>query len=230
MAEVPGGTLWLGSPKGKGQADEHPQKPVEVQTFCLSVHEVTVGEFKACVDNDVCDAVPNAVQRMKPLKPAEHEKLSELCTGGMKEAGDLPLNCVSMDEAKMYCAWRGARLPTEAEWEYAATGGADKLLYPWGMQEPTDERVCWKQKDGPCESESAGAGAFGLYGLAGNLREWTTTAYAPYDKADAAAEEMVVRGGSWQSTTAEEISPKRRAKRVPLFKDIDLGFRCAKNR
>lgn len=229
MAEVPGGTLWLGSPESQGEPDEHPQKAVDVPTFCLGTHEVTVAEFQECVDNGVCDAVPKEVQRLKPLKPEQHEALSAACTGAQERAGELPLNCVPSAVAEKYCSWKGQRLPTEKEWEYAATSGEDKLPYPWGMDEPSDERVCWKA-DGPCKADAHPAGAYGIHDLAGNLREWTGTRYAPYESGAEAGEDLVVRGGSFQSKKASEVSPKRRAKRPAVYADIDLGFRCAKDR
>jgi formylglycine-generating enzyme required for sulfatase activity len=230
MRPIPAGSIWLGSAKGQGKPDEEPQTKLDVAAFCLHTREVSVGDYKACVDNGICDALPTHVQILKATKPEEHEKLSEQCSGRMKDNAELPITCVSYDEAVKYCSWKGLRLPTEIEIEYAATGGADKLPYPWGTSPPDDNKLCWKKSDGPCRIASRPPAAFGVQDLAGNVSEWTSTFYAPYPKPPESGEQMAVRGASWRTSQPEDVMAKRRFAQSPLFKDVDLGFRCAKGR
>jgi formylglycine-generating enzyme required for sulfatase activity len=118
---------------------------------------------------------------------------------------DHPINCVDWEMAGAYCAWRDRRLPTEAEWEYAARGGDDRL-YPWGNEPPSALRLdlCGREcaaaakreldevwvpmydaDDGwattaPVGSFPAGASRFGALDMAGNVWEWTADWYGPY--------------------------------------------------
>ncbi len=230
MVAIDSGTLWMGSIKGKGRPDEHPQHQVEVHNFCIDKDEVSVAAYKKCVDNEICDPLPKDVQLLKALKPEKHDKLSKLCTGGMKNADDLPANCVERDAAQKYCDWKGLRLPTEEEWEFAATGGEDKLDYPWGSAKPSDDLLCWKKKDGPCKVGAKKPGAFGLDDMEGNVREWTSSTYGAYPSPPDTGDKLVVRGASWRTKKADDVRPQRRWAESPLYRDTDLGFRCAKDR
>ena len=230
MIAIDSGTLWMGSLAGKGRPDERPQHQVDVRNYCLDKDEVTVGEFKKCVDNEICDPLPRDVQLLKPIKKKKQKELSRYCTGAMKDNSDLPANCVGHDEAKKYCDWKGLRLPTEIEWEFAATSGDDKLDYPWGSAKPDDDLLCWKKKDGPCKVGSKKPGAFGADDLEGNLREWTSSTYGPYPQPPDSGDRLVVRGSSWQTTKPDDVRPQRRFAESPLYRNTDLGFRCAKGR
>ncbi|MCC6217012.1 MAG: SUMF1/EgtB/PvdO family nonheme iron enzyme [Polyangiaceae bacterium] len=166
----------------------------------------------------------------KAPAPAAEDPRNALCSANAKAPDTLPLSCVSFEEATKYCSWKGLRLPTEPELEYAATSGEDKLAYPWGSTAPDAALACFGKKDGPCAAGSKPAGAFGLFDIVGNLLEWTTTPYAPYDRPSAEAPRHAVRGGSWQSTDLDELRGKRRFSRHPMSRAADLGFRCAKSR
>ncbi|MBK7580024.1 MAG: SUMF1/EgtB/PvdO family nonheme iron enzyme [Myxococcales bacterium] len=229
MVLVAGGELWLGSPAGSGGADEHPARKVAVAEFCLATHEVTVADYQSCAKNKACDALPKEVRLLSALPEAEHKAQSALCSANLSDNADLPASCVSFDDASRYCAWKGARLPAEPEWEWAASGGDDKLAWPWGTSLPSDENTCWNRR-APCRVGSKTTGAFELHDLAGNLTEWTSTAYGAYGAAAADASKKVVRGGNWESVKEDELRPKKRASRASTYRDVTLGFRCAKDR
>lgn len=230
MALMEGGKFWMGSREGEGEKDEHPRHNLEIADFCLDVSEVSVSDYQGCIDNDICDPAPTEVQLMPALNDAKKsEALSKLCSVNVKDNAQLPINCVSQDDALKYCKWKGRRLPSERELEFAAAGGLDALPYPWGSDEPDANKLCWNTSK-PCAVKSRPHDALGVYGLAGNVSEWTSTFYGEYPKPPMAADEVAVRGGNFQSKKPEEVRAQRRRKAAPIERTPTIGFRCALSR
>jgi len=207
---------------------ELPQKPVYVNSFWMDQKEVTFGQYEMCVEANICE--PPAFRR-------KNKKL--------------PVFGVTRKDAKAYCEWVGARLPTEAEWEFAARG-TKKNLFPWGLD--------WKEKhanhgrfdqkrstssddesDGyrysaPVGSFPKGRSPYRLDDMAGNVSEWVEDCYyttyyrkAPeknpvYHTEDCLS--YVVRGGSWMSPRWETRTAYRLAA-MPNSRSLTIGFRCA---
>jgi formylglycine-generating enzyme required for sulfatase activity len=159
-----------------------------------------------------------------------------------------PINCVSWYEASAFCAWDEGRLPSEAEWQYAAVGGAQARTFAWGNTPlgPTfasyaceaagTAATCSADDIPDVGSRQDGNGLFGQADLTGSVYEWTLDWYAPYPetmrddyaKTDTGTE-RVLRGGAWNSTTTAAMgSTDRSFRRPPTFRSPTTGIRCAR--
>ena len=142
-----------------------------------------------------------------------------------------PISMISREEARAFCTWRGARLPTEDEWEYAARG-PDLLRFPWGEDwyptysnwydrprpgaERVDGSLLWAEPG----SYEDGRSPFGLYDMSGNVAEWVDTNYRDTQLA-------VLKGGSWFTNNPHWLRPAFRYFTDPEERSTIYGFRCA---
>ncbi len=211
MRKVAGGNYWVGSPGTKGPPDEHPRFRTKVASFCLDETEVTTKAFTACVESGECEGI-----KRPPVT----------CNFGRPGREAHPMNCVTWEQASAHCAERGARLPTEVEWEVAARGGDEYRAYSWGNQPPSVEVTCWK-RPGTCPVGSYPAGAFGLKDMIGNVWEWTASDYGSYPWPPEQSPNKVYRGGSWSRRFVKWMSPTLRNRWSPTRWGSHLGFRCA---
>jgi formylglycine-generating enzyme required for sulfatase activity len=226
---IPGGSFRLGS--AAGGADEQPVRTVRVDSFELMKTEVTVRQYEACVQEGAC------------TEPAGR-RVSAACNWGRPEWGDHPVNCVGWDQARAFAAWAEARLPTEAEWEYAARGGRRAATYPWGDAPATCARATMEDGEAGCGaggtrpvcSVPAGSSQDGVCDLAGNVWEWVQDHHhasyggGPTDGRaweDGNGTRRVFRGGSW-GLTAEYLRASKRDRREPGRQFDSLGFRPAR--
>jgi formylglycine-generating enzyme required for sulfatase activity len=209
MVRVPAGTFQMGSPEGVGDGDEHPPHAVTLPAYCIDRTEVTVAAYAACVAAKECAAAPLTVQ-WSGYSEEDVKRWSRFCNRA--DRTNHPINCVDWNQAAAYCKWAGKRLPTEAEWEYAArhdpkTGKNHD--YPWGNEVPSAKRLnacdseCvamgkrdlkldWKAmydaRDGwettaPVGTFPDGASPVGALDMAGNVWEWTADWYGSYSGA-----------------------------------------------
>jgi len=212
MLKVPGGKFWVGSEASDGFADdESPRFLTELPELCMDETEVTVAAYAACVERGACQ--PPARQGF-------------LCNFGRSERAEHPVNCVTWDDADGYCRARDARLPSEAELEYVARGGAAYSEYPWG-DDPPDGHTCWK-RPGTCPVKSFPAGAFGLYDVSGNVWEWGADWYGPYPWPPETGYSRVYRGGSFSRRFEKWMHTRLRNRQAPGQAGAHLGFRCAR--
>jgi len=229
MVRILGGTFMMGCVSGDNlcEGDERPPHPVTLKSFDMDRTEVTVEDFGRCVNAGRC------------AEPNSHEP----CNGGRAERNTHPINCVDWNQAKAYCEWAGKRLPSEAEWEYAARGGLSGRIYPWG-NEPADcsravlddeRNGCGKYATWPAGSKAANG--FGLYDMAGNVGEWCSDWYdakaysqtpSPDPQGASAGHYRVFRGGSWDDSPPY-LRVSRRNRLNPDDWINDIGFRCARS-
>jgi formylglycine-generating enzyme len=246
------------------QAGEGPQHTATLASFALDTFEVTVGRFRAFVKaftgppavgvganpllfnsgwSSTWDSQLPGSQALF-INNLNCDPVNQTWTdtpGGPNES--YAINCVNWYEAFAFCAWDGGRLPTEAEWEYAASGGSATAIYPWGSMDPSQSTNLANDlysNDQPLVavgSHPLGNGAFGQRDLAGGVWEWVLDSYAqdfymtPCDNcaelAFAPGDGRVLRGGDWNSPVAN----LRRACRTyydPTKHSSTSGVRCAR--
>jgi formylglycine-generating enzyme required for sulfatase activity len=170
MLEVPGGTFEMGA-NDQGEQDERPAHGVTVNSFLLDQNEVTNADYGECVKAGACRAPDSlAGSKLTNGRPEEFKK------------PDHPVVGVSWSDATAYCAFRGKRLPREAEWERAARG-ADGRSYVWGNDEPDPKRhgvFGGQATTRAVRGYPDGRGPYGHFDLAGNVWEWVHDEYDPY--------------------------------------------------
>ncbi len=225
MVLVPGGAFKMGSPEGAGVDDERPLHNVSLSPYYMDVYETTNRVYRRCVDAGAC--TPPEIRTLfdDPLY-ADH-----------------PVVIVDWDQAWKFCAWAGKRLPTEAEWEFAARG-PDGRIYPWG-NEWDPSRANWnggENGDGtvgtkPVGSYPSGVSPFGIHDMAGNVWEWcadwhNADSYGNYhEKTDPRGPRFgtvkVLRGGAWKGSGQETVRAANRFMDRPFEAYSLFGFRCA---
>jgi formylglycine-generating enzyme required for sulfatase activity len=232
---VQAGAFWMG--RDDGPAEEAPRHRVYVRDFWLERHKVTNAEFAAFLDA-VGPAGADGRRRYDADDPD-----ARIHRAGARWVADPgfeghPAVEVSWFGARDYCAWRGRRLPTEAEWEKAARGD-DGRLRPWGDTPPDATRAVLGQPYGataPAVGREAGAGPYGVMDLLGNLREWTATVFRPYPYRDDPGREpftgagrVVLRGASHDDAPAGATVTARHTYdgRGAAAGHHHVGFRCA---
>ncbi len=227
---LPGGAFQMGS---EVRFDEQPIHLVNVPPFQMTRAEITVGQYRACVDADVCSL---------PIPSAHNAG----CNWGAERGDVYPINCVDWNQARVFAAWAGGRLPSESEWEYAARSGGLDRVYPWGDDEATCDRAVMVNEHGPgCGLASTwpvcsrpdGNSDQGLCDLAGTLWEWTlddlTESYndTPVDGTahfgGHPTSQRMFRGGSW-SRAADGVRAAIRLANELDFANAGLGFRLVR--
>ena len=220
MVYVPAGTFTMGADLAPD--DQSPAHDVTLDAFWLDQTEMTNAQYTLCVAAGVCAA-------------------GEYTTDRDLNAGVQPVVGVSWYDAESYCSWVGGRLPTEAEWEYAARG-PESRTYPWGEEQRAGLANCSEDDcaDGfnataPVGTFADGASWVGAVDMAGNVWEWVNDWYrggyygwspAENPPGPETGNAKVLRGGSWEYNWAN-VRSRIRSGAGPGFRNDHVGFRCA---
>jgi formylglycine-generating enzyme required for sulfatase activity len=219
MVAFAGGTFTMGS--NDGAPIEKPAHPVEVPPFCLDETEVTAGAYQACIEASICQQFTDGGSSLGR------------CNEGTGAQAQHPRNCVQYEAAEDYCFWVGKRLPTEAEWEFAAKGGAQNFPYPTGTAVPSQANACIGRDFGKgttCPVGSKKREPSGVFDLTGNVFEYASGGYVAYkgspDRGGFTKSTWlaVSKGGSYYKDNPVELTSSRRAYNNS---GVGQGFRCA---
>jgi len=254
-------------------SQESPDFPAEVAPFSLDAFEVTVGRFRRFVDQYPSSRPEHGQganthgenrtgwdSAWDELLPSTQEDLvaelnsREFCPGGATWTDDVtayddrPMNCVTWFEAAAFCIWDHGRLPTEAEWNFAASGGDEQRVFPWSST-PDDQviddtyAVYTLDVDNPrpipepVGTHARGHGRWGHQDLGGNVAEWVWDAvldcYADNRCENcgsaAAGEDRAARGGGFKFPAAK-VRVDSRVRTVAGAAYEHFGFRCVRDR
>jgi len=233
---IGGGRFLMGTDSGETHLeDAKPVHEVAIRTFEMSKTAVTVEQYAQCVIMGGCT---------EPLSGGDY------CNWGVTGRQFHPVNCVSWDQAAQYARFMGARLPSESEWEYAATSGGRNQTYTWGNGEPTCDKAVISVISGPgCAmgtmpvcSKPAGNTAQGLCDMAGNVSQWVQDNYrrsyagGPADggafEGDVLRDNRVIRGGSFRDIGSPSLTLRAdsRDSFAPDARVYTVGFRLARSR
>ncbi|MCC6260457.1 MAG: SUMF1/EgtB/PvdO family nonheme iron enzyme [Anaerolineales bacterium] len=225
MVYIPPGEFTMGA-NDSGDVASKPESTVYVDGFYIDKYETTNKEYDACV---------YAVECRKPLKLGS---VTHNTYFGNTVFANYPVIYVDWKMAKMYCEWRGARLPTEAEWEKAARGTEDARIYPWGDAKLDCSFANFHGCIGdtaPVDQYLKGVSVYGVFGLSGNIFEWTSSLALPYpyNATDGREDpdkrgERVARGGSWHAFggNGENVRLDSRLDLDPAYAGAYVGIRC----
>jgi formylglycine-generating enzyme required for sulfatase activity len=234
---VPAGEFKMGSTGN--EADERPVHTVYLDEFWIDRTEVTNAMYALCVSDGRCEA------------PRANTSITQNASNssfyyGNPSFDNFPVIFVSWNDAKTYCRWAGRRLPTEAEWEKAASWDDNqktKRLYPWGNKIDCSYANYYGNGTHLCVGDTTsvgnyptGASFYGILDMAGNVSEWIADRYDPeyYGKSNSSnpigpssGDYIVIRGGSFLTGRAVGIRSSDREIFLPDSTSQSIGFRCA---
>ncbi len=230
MVSVQGGTFTMG--ENNQEIDEYPAHTVTLSSYKIDIYEVSYEKYDSCVKSGQCT-------------PAHYDdgKCYMWTSSGIKKvrvpqkyhSPDYPVVCVSWHQARAYCRFVGKRLPTEAQWEYAALAGNGNK-YSWGNQIPDSSRCVQASNMKPKKSGSFSPNRWGIYDMTGNVWEWTRDRYVKNYYTVSEEKNPVgptvgryrsVRGGGWYSGH-RQLRIKNRQWFVPESGEVSIGIRCVK--
>jgi formylglycine-generating enzyme required for sulfatase activity len=232
MVLVPAGPFVMGSEE---VLNSHPHTVI-LDEYYIDRYEVTTILYADFI-NEVGNQEEDGVYWLSTYNEDSHLKQVDGIWIPVEGYADHPVVKVTWYGAAAFCEWRGARLPTEAEWEKAARG-TDERTYPWGENvscEIANYRDCRIRDSVPVGSYPFGVSNYGVHDMAGNVAEWTADWYAddyyanspPENPTGPSTGEVIAsRGGSWYSTSTYLRTYHRNNEFSPRQSLSNVGFRC----
>uniref|UniRef100_A0A8C3BXB8 Inactive C-alpha-formylglycine-generating enzyme 2 n=1 Tax=Cairina moschata TaxID=8855 RepID=A0A8C3BXB8_CAIMO len=268
MVQLPGGTFQMGSSSPENRNEEGPVREVTVKPFAIDKYPVTNRDFREFVREKKFKTEAEAFGWSFVFEDFVSEEMKKKVTqklesapwwlpiekafwrqpagpgSSIKDRLDHPVLHVSWNDARAFCKWKGKRLPAEEEWEFAARGGLEQRLYPWGNKFQPNRTNLWQgdfprvdtAEDGYHGVSPVAAFSpqnnYGLYDLLGNTWEWTASEYLTPGRSRQHAQKMhVLRGASWIDTADGSANHKAhvttRMGNTPDSASDNLSFRCA---
>lgn len=234
---ISAGEFWMGSAYS---IDECPVRSVTLDEYWIDAKEVSINQWNICKQFGSCTEIPTHCQNWNEARE--------------DYSSNLPINCVTWEQAQDYCSWSGGRLPTEAEWEKASRGN-EGAIWAWGSLSPDCDKAnfrlasiyCYGGSTNPVDDFEQSRSAYGLWNTNGNVFEWTADFYdAQYYQEEnninptgpigdchtsvegetGVCQFRVIRGGAY-NTTEDVIRSAARSFAEPELVDLNVGFRCA---
>ncbi|XP_048839863.1 inactive C-alpha-formylglycine-generating enzyme 2 [Brienomyrus brachyistius] len=261
MVQIPGGKMKMGMNASDGRDGESPVRDVSVAPFSIDLHPVTNLDFREFVreqkykteaetfgwsfvfqdfvSEELKSKVTKRIESAPWWLPVEKVYWRQPAGpgSGIKDRLDSPVVQVSWNDAQAFCKWRGKRLPSEEEWEFAARGGLQGRTYPWGNKFQSNRTNLWQGKFPERDTAEDGyhgispvrafppQNNYGLYDMVGNAWEWTSTRFPGSQTM------YVLRGASWIDTADGSANHRARVTtrmgNTPDSASDNLGFRCA---
>lgn len=265
MVELEGGEFWKGTDADNAKEGEYPAVFTSVGPFKINKYPVTNYHFRKFVREQnykttaeefgwsfvfedfvseevkagVTEKLPNA-EWWLPVQRA-YWRQPEGKGSSIQNRLNYPAVHISYLDADAYCKWKGLRLPTDEEWEFAARGGLSKKTYPWGSKYEKKRMNIWQGKfpkenkvlDGYAGVAPVDAfepqNKYGMYDMVGNVWEWTSTTFTP--GGEGAGVKYTLRGGSFVDSSDGSFNhPARTSTKMGNEPDAgsnNIGFRCA---
>ena len=223
MVLIPGGTFLMGS--DTGEPNERPVHTVTLDAYLIDQFEVSNAEYQACVAEGGCTQsnLRNSFRR-----------------AGYRDDpafANYPVMGVTWNQSAAYCDWAGKRLPTEAEWEFAARG-PDNFTWPWGNEFVLTFSAANSLDTEPVNSFPDGVSPFGVFNMAGNVNEWVLDRFDGNFYANSpennpvnldSGSSQIYRGGSFDNRNGNFFTTSRRYVVSGNTFDVDIGFRCGQD-
>jgi len=244
--DVPAGQFRMGDLQGVGNADEQPPTTKRVAAFAIAKREITVSQFRLFADTTryVTDAERGGGCRVMKDGAWSRDPKANWRNPPFAQTDEEPVVCVSASDAGAYAAWLAQvtgfkyRLPIEVEWEYAARAGTETAWW-WGAAPNGGQANCegceGRTRPRTLEVGGYGKNAWGLFDTAGNVWEWTCSAYVPRLGAGGedqcvnlrSENQIVMRGGSW-ATPVSRLRSATRGYAAMTYSSDNVGFRVVR--